>query len=91
MSRYIEADWLLCKIYDLVNAINDEAPTIEPKYGEWIPCSERLPKADEYVLLWAKGKGFTCVLTKGEHVIYWATKNIAKAWMPLPEPYERSE
>lgn len=87
MSRYIEADWLLCKIYDLVNAINDEAPTIEPKRGEWVACSERLPSVKEPMLITQDGKAYFAPFGIDK-------ENVPKgvtAWMPLPKPYERSE
>ena len=64
--------------------------------GEWIPCSERLPKARESVILSTKewtGEGCYWETTK-HHVIwkgyrwnatYWDDE--VTAWKPLPEPY----
>ena len=71
----------------------------QPKVGEWIPCSERLPQEDESVL----------ITTKTTDKIYFGTYtkrygfsmregficgdgfmwlNTAVAWMPLPQPYK---
>ena len=61
----------------------------------WIPCSERLPKIGEKVLVSTKKTCFVQVF-KG---IYsdptrwlWEHNSIKKidAWMPLPKPFERS-
>ena len=66
--------------------------------AEWIPVSERLPKARESVILSTKectGEGCYWETTK-HHVIwkgyrwnatYWDDEVIA--WMPLPEPYRK--
>lgn len=72
----------------------------EPKTGEWIPVSDRLPKARESVILSTKewtGEGCYWETTK-HHVIwkgygwnatYWDDEVIA--WMPLPEPWKGGE
>lgn len=64
---------------------------------EWIPVSDRLPKARESVILSTKewtGEGCYWETTK-HHVIwkgyrwnatYWDDEVVA--WMPLPEPYK---
>ena len=63
----------------------------EPKVGEWIPCSERLPKQSlNSVIGWDQYRE-RCVLVQyymnnwilGNH----ETVNIV-AWQPLPEPYK---
>ena len=74
----------------------------QPKVGEWIPVSERLPdNADEDVLIIANGtyKNITfedaimmAVYDKDEGWIidgyeYWLTAQVT-AWQPLPEPYK---
>ena len=58
--------------------------------GKWIPCSERLPKEGQKVLVTiesASGKKFVRI----DHIRdgnWWLFKTeSAKAWMPLPEPY----
>ena len=91
----IARNWAMYQVMD--------APTIESKQ-EWIPVSERLPEAEcgesDSVLATCKHKdedeprwirllyfngGNWCYPT-GE--VY--TSEVI-AWMPLPEPYERSE
>lgn len=68
--------------------------------AEWIPCSERLPKARESVLLSTKewtGEGCYWETTKNHviwkgyrwNAIYWDDEVIA--WMPLPKPYKGGE
>ena len=75
------------------------------RYGEWIPCSERLPESEEPEILclvtcqdfnvseckWENARlGIMSYLTK--HRI-WNTKALASvlAWMPLPEPFKLME
>ena len=63
----------------------------------WIPCSEKLPKVGQSVLLSALEKfvGEGCLKANGEWRQYrWsATHNhdVVTAWMPLPEPYKEGE
>lgn len=75
---------------------------IEPNRGEWTPCSERLPKIGEVVLVtweWRCKKYITIaymITIRG--VTYWDSKlqhefeplNVL-AWMPLPKPYGERE
>ena len=64
-------------------------PSAEP---QWIPCSERLPKDDQTVLITHRG-GVSVGWYNG---IYWergASTNhrgikTVTAWMTLPEPYK---
>ncbi len=67
----------------IINLINKQ-----PKVGEWIPCSERLPEVDDMYLITAK------VLDKTEvqYVFYQRSAGFicngkAIAWMELPEAY----
>lgn len=60
----------------------------------WIPCSERLPKMGEKVLVSTANTCFTQVF-KGYYNKYpedwvWENNRIKRvlAWMPLPEPYK---
>lgn len=65
--------------------------------AEWIPCSERLPKKGEVVLI-TNGKGnVRCGQYRSEHDVrdgthYWwwkgKTVETVLAWMPLPMPYK---
>ena len=67
---------------------------IEPKRGEWIPCSERLPSGEDAVLV------NTCAFDAIYDVVFMMAKDVERfyergyvnAWMPSPEPYgERKE
>ena len=86
----------------------NDAPSIdiEPKRGEWIPCSERLPSEDGRYLVWAvigimpdhvddpsTYQGITIAGYYGDaHPIKWLG-NVEKvlAWMPLPKPWKGAD
>ena len=63
----------------------------------WIPCSERLPKKGEVVLI-TNGKGnVRCGQYRSEHDVrggthywWWKGKTVESvlAWMPLPKPFK---
>lgn len=65
----------------------------------WIPCSERLPKRDELVLVTYKttDRIHLCrYLDDGSENPWWsyiddccAWNNVVLAWMPLPKPYRK--
>ena len=71
------------------------APTISE---DWIPCSERLPKRDELVLVTYKttDRIHLCrYIDDGSENPWWsyiddccAWNNVVLAWMPLPEAYK---
>ena len=74
------------KVLDMI----EQEPTVEPKQGEWIPCSERLPeKNGRYLTSWVSN------LTNRYYIdsIFFAygewdcCNGDVEAWMPLPEPY----
>lgn len=73
----------------------------QPKVGEWIPCSERLPERYCHCLVTRRNEyedGFDTdvredVYLELEGVWDWHSKfeglhDEIIAWMPLPEPYE---
>lgn len=71
----------------------------QPKVGEWIPCSERLPEPYESVLVTAKMVGDSYPLTyqgarcgSGNSFVLSGVGNPADytitAWQPLPEPWK---
>jgi hypothetical protein len=76
-----------------------------PSAQQWIPCSERLPKYDETVLVWYCGETRIGYLTNisetdfsendvwvlhGSFPFKHDEKKVV-AWMELPEPYEVEE
>lgn len=80
------------------NALVNDLILKEPSVQPWIPCSERLPIAQEEVIVSCHDDSgdtsydyTTCgwVTNDGE---YWIADNEINshvvAWMPLPEPYE---
>lgn len=72
----------------------DNAPTVEPKRGEWIPVSERLPdKCNAVLFITEHGfyyVGHYYVAEKCHEFDGWyangITTNTVTHWMPLPEP-----
>lgn len=84
------------RIYDFIEE--------QPKIGEWIPCSERLPEDGVDVLTWFEyfryGKYNRLFQTIGISYMYrgkWSgvvngtsgwTQLRVIAWRPLPEPYK---
>lgn len=88
---------------DMCNIMVAELNTIlhmideQPKAGEWIPCSEKLPDPYESVLVTAKMEGDSHSLTyqgarTGCAFELSGVKNpeeyIVTAWQPEPEPWE---
>lgn len=69
-------------------------PYKEPKQGEWIPCSERLPNENDRYLAWDEyiEHDYDCAsyrisrFCNGTWLDY---KGKIVAWMPLPNPYVR--
>ena len=71
----------------------DKANQLAEEYNNgWIPCSERLPEANQIVLTCDKD-GWMSV---NVNMPYAGVKNEFEcgyyvAWMPLPEPYHKGE
>ena len=74
--------------------------------NKWIPCSERLPDLDKYVLCTVNDQGegnevaMMCLTTSIKPDDYYWTDYAGEyswelcevvAWMPLPEPYKGEE
>ena len=69
------------------------------RLGQWIPCSERLPKIGEYVLISCEGFDAPSVGKYEEDDIgetFYLSEDmpcedlgiVVEAWRPLPEPYK---
>lgn len=59
----------------------------QPKVGEWIPCSERLPEEKGTYLVTVKKFGVTFARFTGQKDnLHFDSEVIA--WMPLPEPFK---
>jgi len=100
-----EAEWIprehfdvLKKNYDMLAGLLKEAKA--RAIGAWIPCSERLPsESGDYICTIPLNaeETYTEVLTFHKGRFYedddeWGAiyHDDVLAWMPLPEPYERS-
>lgn len=100
MSRYIKlADALrtladtcyLDEIYENMQKL--PSIDIEPKRGEWIPCSERLPSGEDAVLV------STCAFDAIYDVVFMMAEDVERfyecghvnAWMPSPKPWEGAD
>lgn len=67
----------------------------QPKVGEWIPCSERLPEKTGYYLVQLSRKlpiedyaDRVVALYNGEDKEFMTYERFIIAWQPLPEPYK---
>lgn len=67
----------------------------QPKVGEWIPCSDRLPDNTDNVLITTQyGVVLIVFLGTSKKWCYLSGKRMDSqdepiAWMPLPEPYRK--
>lgn len=85
-----------------VNEILEKVPSVDRPQGEWIPCSERLPRPYTEVLVcdecgWVSlGSYRPCDVTEKDSG--WSTLTSIKlptdevlAWMPLPKPWKGAD
>lgn len=70
-------------------AENDAIESWNRRTSNWIPCSERLPEANQIVMCSVKKEYayHRIVLQRFTNEEYWHN-GIVEAWMPLPEPYK---
>ena len=76
-----------------VKAILRNVPSADRPQGEWIPCSERLPKkAGHYLCSFKKANRIDSIYVD---LAYWTggrwygyLANEINAWMPLPKPWK---
>lgn len=75
-------------IIDVIGFVEEQ-----PKIGEWIPCSERLPdKNDSYLVTWEMRATKRCFtgssrFTNGKWETMLGTCEVI-AWQPKPEPWK---
>ena len=93
----VPSEFIHAKLDELAEEIGELA---KPK---WIPCSERLPEEEEYILLsFANYTGLDIgryekdgendkFYPGDEEETYASYGLIVNAWMPLPEPYREAE
>lgn len=72
----------------------DELPSVTPHQTRWIPCSERLPEKDEWVLI-TFDNDIEIALLDDDGWCYssvgnddWIAEHPPVAWIPLPQPYK---
>lgn len=75
----------------------------QPKVGEWIPCSERMPEDESYILVSFENYTMPDIARYEENdeggtfypgddeETYAHYGLVVNAWMPLPTPYEKGE
>jgi hypothetical protein len=78
----------------------EELPSVQPE-PQWIPCNERLPENESFVLTTIRVPGKHSRVRSGFYdsglfmIDNGDTWNIREkrvtAWMPLPEPYKRGK
>lgn len=72
--------------YEIIDTIKRQ-----PKVGEWIPVSERLPETEDKVMCCTETKKGNKNIVIGYYMDgAWrcGMNSNAIAWMPLPEPYK---
>lgn len=76
---------LICEIKDFVNE--------QPRVNQWIPCSERLPEANQMVLATENDSVIICCYEyiDGHGYCFCGSKANVLAWMPLPQPYQEEK
>lgn len=83
----------------MVTEMIQDAPSVVPKRGKWVPVTERLPEEGLTVLILAEN-GHIEFGQRDENKWEWLAESIADywteaeeviAWQPLPEPYEESD
>ena len=85
LQKWDSGCWIRYKLFECVI---DSVPSIE-KVGEWIPCSEWLPKEQGHYLVTARFKDKLIVMSDDYFAYGWddfENKDVI-AWMPLPTPY----
>lgn len=116
----VDDDCTTCYIQRIMSIINELAEEYERetdqtdyanielyafwKKHQWIPCSERLPKRNEYVLCYAKSTargGDTWFVGSCDNGFWFLQSSIGTlscptqyevvAWMPLPAPYTENK
>lgn len=100
------ADW--CPLRELPEKKPKQVPVAYSYFGAynngWIPCSERLPETDKYILLSFSNFSVPCVgryetddenggaFYIGDEAESCSEQDMfVNAWMPLPEPYKKGE
>lgn len=84
-SNNITSEWETAGILNLINK--------QPKVGEWIPVSERLPENSSWNIF-TDGKNISVERYKIDGIDHffppgrWFDLDDAIAWRPLPEPYK---
>ena len=88
-------------LYETMKQFAREKIKKAPAVNRWIPCSERMPEENEYVLAFVKRKHsisrvVLSVLIEGEWKIGvnecssgFNVVGVVTHWMPLPEPPEK--
>lgn len=95
----MEGDYHKCDGYPETSTWCDELVALRalPSAQQWIPCSERLPEEDTYVLA-TTAWGEITMAEKLSDIAWFICEGNANAksddivaWMPLPEPWKGEE
>lgn len=80
-----------------IHLVRDIAPSAQPE-AKWTPCSERLPKEKQSVLVTDGSIVWVCDIISTDEGYkwedshgYWLDLDEWTAWRPLPEPYRGGE
>ena len=89
-SRECEMEYA-CETCYLTKAINIVNELAEEYNNGWIPCSERLPEKDVYVLCQGNHSIFIACIDSLDNKWrddHYHTRTTIKAWQPLPPVYK---
>lgn len=98
---------MLYEVAYLVDDLKEIVKQVAEEYNDgWIPCSERLPKESELVIIYAESiaRGGSIMVVACLHNGFWFAQTSSDtfgltgigqfnviAWQPLPEPYKECD
>lgn len=98
IASYITKELARAICHGMATRQNEIIDTILQQQTGWIPCSERLPEDESYVLVSEDGDDvYIAYFDLEKYDWYYTTyegnchKVKVDAWMPLPEPYKAGD
>ena len=77
------------KNFDLISDQPTRKKYFENQKSGWIPCSERLPRYNEYVLVYRPEMAIKIIVDCYDEGWTYSKDDAVVAWMPLPAPYKK--
>ena len=88
---HADNDYWICGVIEARDAVENVSSA-----DRWIPCSERLPNENEWVLC-SCNNGFAILILKLKGNVWHKTEFVeylskfVNAWMPLPKPWKGAD